>query len=173
MSRYADAHINRSGPGDARPTALQIVKDEGRLGTMSDKVFFITGGSSGFGVETARALHATGATVFVTGRDRQKTQAVIDDIYAKDPENKAPIHLIEMKLDSLKSVKAAAEEFLNKSDKLNVLINNAGVRYSPTYLSSSLTMVLGHGSSLRSHRRRFRNTIRHMPHRSFLPLPTS
>lgn len=173
MSRYADAHLNRSGPDDARPTALQIVKDEGRLGTMSDKVFLITGCSSGFGVETARALHATGATVFVTGRDRQKTQAVIDDIYAKDPENKAPIHLIEMRLDSLKSVKAATEEFLNKSDKLNVLINNAGVRCCPTCLSCSLTMVLGHGYSLRSHRRRFRNTIRHMPHRSFLPFPTS
>jgi NAD(P)-dependent dehydrogenase (short-subunit alcohol dehydrogenase family) len=132
MSRYAKAHAfdNLNGPGDGRPTALQIVEDEGRLGTMTDKVFLVTGGSNGIGVETVRALHATGGTVFATGRDVKRTQAVIDEIYAKDPANKATIHLIEMRLDSLASVRAGAEEFLKKSDKLNVLVLNAGVRYS-------------------------------------------
>jgi NAD(P)-dependent dehydrogenase (short-subunit alcohol dehydrogenase family) len=128
MSRYASAFANLNGPGDARPTALQIIKDEGRLGTMTDKVFFVTGASSGIGIETVRALHATGGTVFATGRDVKKAQTVIDEIYAKDPENKAAIHLIEMKLDSLTSVRKGAEEFLKKSDQLNVLVLNAGVR---------------------------------------------
>jgi NAD(P)-dependent dehydrogenase (short-subunit alcohol dehydrogenase family) len=127
MSHYAELYANPQGPGDARPTALLILKDEGLVGNMTDKVFLVTGASSGIGVETARALHATGGTVFVTGRDVAKTQAVIDEIYASDPENKAPIHLLEMKLDSLESVRSAAEEFLTKSDRLNVLINNAGV----------------------------------------------
>jgi NAD(P)-dependent dehydrogenase (short-subunit alcohol dehydrogenase family) len=133
MSRYAKAHAfdNLKGPGDSRPTALQIVRDEGRLGTMADKVFLVTGASNGIGVETVRALHATGGTVFATGRDVKKTQAVIDEIYAKDPDNKAPIHLIEMKLDSLASVRAGVEEVLKKSDKLNVLVLNAGVCLCP------------------------------------------
>ena len=173
MSHYANAHLNHSGPDDTCPTALQIIKDEGCLGTMNDKVFLITGCSSGLGLETARALHATGATVFVTSRDCQKTQAVIDNIYVKDQENRVLIHLLEMRLDSLKSVKAATKEFLNKSDKLNVLINNAGVHCSPTRLSCLLTIVLGNGYSLWSHQRWFQNTIWHMPHQSFLPLPTS
>jgi hypothetical protein len=36
--RYAEAHSSLQGPGDARPTALQIIKDEGLEGNMEDKV---------------------------------------------------------------------------------------------------------------------------------------
>lgn len=68
MSRYAEAHTTRTGPGDARPTALQIVEDEGLLGKLTDKVFLVTGTSSGIGVETLRALYATGAHVVGTVR---------------------------------------------------------------------------------------------------------
>jgi NAD(P)-dependent dehydrogenase (short-subunit alcohol dehydrogenase family) len=128
MSRYSEAHANPQGAGDARPTALQIINDEDLLGRMTDKVFFITGCSSGIGIETVRALHATGGTVFASGRDRAKSQAVIDEIIASDPNNKAPIYFIEMDQMSLDSVRKGAEEFLKKSDRLNVLICNAGVR---------------------------------------------
>jgi hypothetical protein len=38
MSRYAEAHRQTAGPGDARPTALQIIRDEGLEGSMKDKV---------------------------------------------------------------------------------------------------------------------------------------
>lgn len=58
-SRYEAAHAAPQGPGDSRPTALQIVKDEGLEGKLTDKVIFITGCSSGIGAETARALAAT------------------------------------------------------------------------------------------------------------------
>lgn len=76
MSRYADAHKNTQGPGDARPTALQIVQDEGLIGKLTDKVFVVTGVSSGIGIETLRALYATGAHVFGTARDVSKGEAV-------------------------------------------------------------------------------------------------
>lgn len=69
MSRYAEAHKTRTGPGDARPTALQIVEDEGLLGKLTDKVFLVTGTSSGIGVETLRALYATGGHVIGTVRE--------------------------------------------------------------------------------------------------------
>lgn len=75
MSRYADAHKTPRGPGDARPTALQVVEDEGFVGKLTDKVFLVTGVSSGIGVETMRALYATGGHVFGTVRNMEKGRA--------------------------------------------------------------------------------------------------
>ena len=72
---YAAAHRSPKGPGDARPTALQIIQDEHLEGKLTDKVILITGCSSGLGIETARALAKTGATLFVTARDPEKAKA--------------------------------------------------------------------------------------------------
>ena len=38
-SRYAKAHLDRNGPGDARPTGIQIVKDNGLVNGLKDKVY--------------------------------------------------------------------------------------------------------------------------------------
>jgi NAD(P)-dependent dehydrogenase (short-subunit alcohol dehydrogenase family) len=131
MSRYAAAQPIPNGPGDSRPTALQIIKDEGLEGQLVGKVILVTGCSSGIGIETIRALHATGATIFATVRDLSKGQTVIDEILTSTPSNKAPIHLIKMELDSFDSVKAGAKEVLQKTNTLNILINNAGVMSTP------------------------------------------
>jgi cysteine synthase len=72
MSRYAEAHVNPAGPSDARPTALQIIKDEGVEGKLAGKVIVITGTSSGIGVETASALSLTGAKLFLTARNLER-----------------------------------------------------------------------------------------------------
>lgn len=47
MARYTEAHANPQGAGDARPTALQIVKDEGVEGKLGSKVIVLTGATSG------------------------------------------------------------------------------------------------------------------------------
>ena len=125
-SRYAAAHENPQGAGDARPTALDIVKDEGLEGKLSDKVALITGCSSGIGIETARALHATGAKLFLGVRDISKGQSALSDILKP-----GRVELLKMDLNSLDSVRAAAAEFLKKSDTLNLLINNAGIMATP------------------------------------------
>jgi NAD(P)-dependent dehydrogenase (short-subunit alcohol dehydrogenase family) len=129
--RYAASHVGPQGPGDARPTALQIIKDENLLGKWPEKTVFITGASNGIGVETARALHATGATVYIGVRDIKKGQDVADEILSSDPSNTAPIHVIELALDSLASVRKAAEQFHQQSKNLNILICNAGVMATP------------------------------------------
>ena len=74
---YTDVHKELKGPGDARPTALQIVKDCDAVGKLKDKTILITGCSSGIGVETARALYETGAKLFLTARDLQKLEKVM------------------------------------------------------------------------------------------------
>ncbi|KAK4062982.1 hypothetical protein Trihar35433_8777 [Trichoderma harzianum] len=125
-SRYAEAHAKQHGPGDERPTALQIVKDEQREGTMTDKVVFITGCSSGLGVETARAMKATGATVFVTARNLEKAKEALGDILSGDR-----VHLLKMDLESFDSVRSCVNEFKSMSSTLNILIENAGIRHVP------------------------------------------
>jgi NAD(P)-dependent dehydrogenase (short-subunit alcohol dehydrogenase family) len=127
-SRYAAAHISPAGPGDARPTALQIIKDENLTGVLSSKTILITGCSSGLGVETARALATTGARLFLTARDLQKAKEVLSDILSP-----GHIELLHLDLTSFASARSCANEFLEKSQgKLNILICNAGVMRIPT-----------------------------------------
>ncbi|KAL2349720.1 hypothetical protein BJ546DRAFT_866137 [Cryomyces antarcticus] len=126
--KYSEAHRpdNLRGPGDARPTALQIIKDEGLEGKMTDKVFVVTGASAGIGVETGRALAATGGRVFLTVRDVKKGETA-----CKSFLEPGRVELLHMDNNSLDSVRAAAKTFLGKSDKLNVLVNNAGIMATP------------------------------------------
>jgi NAD(P)-dependent dehydrogenase (short-subunit alcohol dehydrogenase family) len=131
MSRYVAAHTKTNGPGDARPTALQIVKDEGLEKKLNGKVMVVTGCSSGIGIETVRALHATGATVIGTARDITKAQAVVDEIYSADTSIDSKIHIVTMELDSFESIRAGAKEILKLTNKLNILVNNAGVMATP------------------------------------------
>ncbi|KAF4636773.1 hypothetical protein G7Y89_g1309 [Cudoniella acicularis] len=127
MSRYALAHKTTSGPGDARPTALQIITDENLIGNLTDKVFLITGCSSGIGIETGRAIASTGARVFLAVRSLKKGQAACASFL--EPGR---VELLELDTSSLSSVRAAAAQFLEKSTKLNVLICNAGIMMVPT-----------------------------------------
>lgn len=125
-TRYESVHQDLKGPGDARPTTLQIIRDEGFEGKWQDKTVLITGCSSGIGVETAKALHATGATVFATARDLRKGREALSSIIDSDR-----LHLLELDLNSLSSVKECARAFLSQARTLNVLINNAGVMATP------------------------------------------
>ncbi|KAJ5117439.1 hypothetical protein N7448_011071 [Penicillium atrosanguineum] len=126
MSKYAAAHANPDGPGDSRPTALQIVKDEGMEGKLKGKVIVITGTSSGIGIETARALSTTGAMLYLIVRNVEKAKTALSDIL--EPGR---TELIEMNLESFDSVRAAARQILAKTDKVNILINNAGIMAVP------------------------------------------
>ncbi|KAJ9145075.1 Short-chain dehydrogenase [Pleurostoma richardsiae] len=125
-SKYAAAHETPGGPGDARPTALQIIKDYGLEGKLSGKVVLITGCSSGIGVDTARAIYRTGATIYATARDISKTKEALGSL-AESPR----VHFLQLDLSSLDSVQAAAESFKSKSAQLNILIENAGVMACP------------------------------------------
>ena len=140
---YAKQHEEPQGPGDARPTALQVIEDDDLVGKLSDKVMIITGCTAGLGIETARALHATGAKLFLTVRNLEKGEAIVQDIL-KTSQGKGTIELILMDLSNLSSVKSAAADFLSRSDKLNVLINNAGLSLLPeTKTADGFEMVMG------------------------------
>ncbi|PRP83269.1 hypothetical protein PROFUN_09481 [Planoprotostelium fungivorum] len=145
---YSSSFANPKGAGDARPTALDIVRDEGLEGQWKGKVALVTGCTSGIGPETARGLYATGATVYITARDVKRGEEVARDIDGGNQEN--PVQVVRLELDSLQSVREATAEFLKKSDRLNILVNNAGIMACPYkktvdgFESQFATCHLGH-----------------------------
>ncbi len=96
---------------------------------LNGKLVLITGGSSGLGVETARAMAAKGAHVVITARDMAKAEMVATDIRASTGNNAVEIE--ELELGSLAGIRAFAERFLAKHDRLDILVNNAGVMACP------------------------------------------
>ncbi|KAI0460031.1 short chain dehydrogenase [Xylaria acuta] len=135
LAPYAERHEHKNlqGPGDARPTAAQIVEDQGLVASAdwTGRVVLITGCSpGGIGPETAKAIRLTGADVYITSRDYAKGKQVAEELLADSKPGK--VEVIQMDLSSLKSIRAAANEFLQKSGhKLNILIENAGVMACP------------------------------------------
>lgn len=134
---YAAAHLNTKGPGDARPTAFQVLEDCKAIDTLRGKVAVITGCSTGLGVETVRVLYEAGLTLFLTSRDMKRQEGVIHDIVAnspifKDAADKPPRPTgVEIHLDSLDSVRKGAEAILGQTNAIHLLINNAGVMAIP------------------------------------------
>jgi NAD(P)-dependent dehydrogenase (short-subunit alcohol dehydrogenase family) len=122
---YAEVHKDPQSAGDARPTAIQIIKDEGLIGALVGKSMFVTGASSGLGIETVRAFHLTGADVYMQVRDLKKGEGVRQEILSTS-EGKGVLELVLMNLDSLESIRAGAKSFLKSHHTLNILVNNAG-----------------------------------------------
>jgi NAD(P)-dependent dehydrogenase (short-subunit alcohol dehydrogenase family) len=122
---YAGLHANPKGPGDARPTAMQVLQDEKLVGALSNLTVLITGATGGIGAATAKAIYETGARTFITARSLSKGQKLVQEIAGDNKDNR--LELIILDLTSLDSVRSAAESFLAKSNQLNILINNAGL----------------------------------------------
>src|SRR5262245_8273548 len=121
----AEAGMRDSGKFGASTTADEALEGIDLRG----KLVLITGGSSGLGQESARALAARGAHVVLTARDAAKGRAVVDGIVASTGNRN--VELEELELDSLASVRAFAQRFLARHDRLDVLLNNAGVMACP------------------------------------------
>ncbi|WP_029118122.1 SDR family NAD(P)-dependent oxidoreductase [Mycobacterium sp. URHB0044] len=93
------------------------------------RVAVITGANTGLGYETAGALAAKGAHVVLAVRNLEKGKAAADLISRRTPG--ADVELQELDLTSLDSVRAAADELRAKYDRIDLLINNAGVMMTP------------------------------------------
>ena len=96
---------------------------------LTGKLAVITGASTGIGVETARALAAAGATVVLAARNTARTDEAAASIRARVPGAQVEVGMLD--LASLESVRQFAAWYLDTHDELNVLVNNAGVMYTP------------------------------------------
>jgi NAD(P)-dependent dehydrogenase (short-subunit alcohol dehydrogenase family) len=96
---------------------------------LSGKLALVTGASGGIGLETARALAAAGASVVVAARSAAKTEAALRTLREQVPQ--ARFESLQLDLGALASVRAAAARFLATHDRLDLLVNNAGVMATP------------------------------------------
>ncbi|KAJ7137804.1 NAD-P-binding protein [Mycena epipterygia] len=108
---------------------------------LSGKVAIVTGGNSGLGKETVKALLEHDATVYIFTRNRKTTKEVIEQLRISTGKI---AHFIPLDLADLPSIKAAAHEFLQKEKHLHILFNNAGVMMPPV----EQTTRAGHDLSL-------------------------
>lgn len=93
------------------------------------RVVLVTGANSGIGLEAARVLARRNATVVLACRTRSKADAARSSILADAPA--ADVSLVDLDLSSLASVADAAGEFTERFDRLDLLLNNAGVMATP------------------------------------------
>lgn len=96
---------------------------------LTGKTVFVTGGSSGLGQETARAMAASGAHVILCARDQGKLDEAVAAITGEVPG--ARLDTLVCDLASLESIRAAGAEANERFGKIDLLINNAGVMACP------------------------------------------
>jgi NAD(P)-dependent dehydrogenase (short-subunit alcohol dehydrogenase family) len=97
--------------------------------TQDGRVAVITGSNSGIGYEAAAVLAARGARVVLAVRNLDKGAAARDKIVADAPG--ADVTLQQLDLTSLDSVRAAADALRSTHPRIDLLINNAGVMWTP------------------------------------------
>lgn len=92
---------------------------------MEGKICLVTGANAGIGKETCFALAEKGAEVVLTARNHQQAAQVRSKIISET--GNPNIHLIAADLSSFQDVLNLSEEFRARFDRLDVLINNAGI----------------------------------------------
>jgi NAD(P)-dependent dehydrogenase (short-subunit alcohol dehydrogenase family) len=108
-----------------RKTALEIVEGI----DLSGKVCVITGASAGLGRESARALAAAGAHVILAARNSDALDEAAQ--WVRDEVPGAQTSTVELDLTALSSVRAAATAIREIAPAVHVLMNNAGVMFTP------------------------------------------
>jgi NAD(P)-dependent dehydrogenase (short-subunit alcohol dehydrogenase family) len=93
---------------------------------LTGQVMIVTGANSGIGLETTRQLASQKATVILACRNEAKAKAAMDDIgYAENTV------FIPLDLSDLSSVRKFVESFTSAYDRLDALVNNAGIMACP------------------------------------------
>ncbi len=104
----------------ARSTGAEVLADIDLTG----KTAIVTGGYSGIGLETTRALAAKGVSVVVPVRSPDKAAGALADIGGE-------VRMAPMDLADLGSVRGFADSMLGELERLDMLINNAGIMACP------------------------------------------
>ena len=109
---------------------------------LTGKVIVVTGANSGLGLESTKVLAAKGATVIMACRNTTKAESAKAEVLQAAPA--ATVEVMALDNASLDSVKSFADAFKDRYDRLDVLLNNAGVMAIPrTLTEDGFEMQLG------------------------------
>lgn len=89
----------------------------------------MTGGYAGLGFELSQILYAHDAVVYVAGRSQSKASTAITRIKDAFPKSRGRLEFMNVDFSDLSTIKPGAEAFLTREQRLDVLVNNAGVRH--------------------------------------------
>src|SRR5688500_19864608 len=92
---------------------------------MRGKTVLITGGTSGIGKAAAVALAAMGANVVIVGRNQERGEVAVEEIRARSHNESVELLLADLSVQS--EVRGLAQEFQERHDRIDVLVNNAGL----------------------------------------------
>ncbi|MCG8307601.1 MAG: oxidoreductase [Cytophagales bacterium] len=96
---------------------------------LTGKTIIVTGGNSGLGFESVKAFVNNGAKVVMASRSLEKAEKAKTEILRNNPGGS--VELGALNLSDLSSVRRFANEFKSKHDRLDVLLNNAGIMMTP------------------------------------------
>ena len=120
MGMTADRQTPLGSPFGAKTSATAVVEGLDLCG----KNIIVTGGYSGIGLETVRALAGRGACVMVPARRREVARQALGSV-AGD------VNIASMDLGDLASIRRFADDYCTSGRALHILINNAGVMACP------------------------------------------
>ena len=103
------------------------------IGDLTGNVAIVTGANSGLGKETTRALLAAGAHVVMASRNAQKAQVAAEELRAE--LGNVSVETMLLDLADLESIRHFSEQFHEKHDRLDFLINNAGIMMTDAQLT--------------------------------------
>jgi len=92
---------------------------------LEEQTILITGSTAGLGLETARRLASRGAIVLVHGRDAERGERAVEEIAERAPPERARLYVAD--LSALEEVRALASRVASENERLDVLVNNAGL----------------------------------------------
>jgi dehydrogenase/reductase SDR family member 12 len=95
--------------------------------SLENRVVLVTGGSSGLGEAACERFAAAGARVHMLVRDRERGENAVSRILAQQPRARGAIELALCDLSDLSSIRRFAEDFQARHERLDLLVNNAGV----------------------------------------------
>jgi NAD(P)-dependent dehydrogenase (short-subunit alcohol dehydrogenase family) len=131
--------LNRHGEADHERVSFSAMSSNGKWSTadvpdQSGRVAIVTGANTGLGYHTAAVLAQSGAHVVLAVRNLEKGNLALARIVAAHPN--ADVTLQDLDLGSLDSVRAAATALRKAYPRIDLLINNAGVMWTPKQLTA-------------------------------------